>query len=84
MRFALPLLLLAMLPASAAELPVRSVILSNAGLMQIERSGPLAPDAPLTFRVPLDDVDDVTSTMTFSPPWTPDRMSEDAKFALGY
>ena len=22
--------------------------------------------------------------MTFSPPWTPDLMSEDAKFALGY
>ena len=26
----------------------------------------------------------VESTMTFAPPWTPDRMSEDAKFALGY
>jgi len=32
----------------------------------------------------LDDVDSVTATMTFSPPWTPDMMSEDAKFALGY
>jgi metal-sulfur cluster biosynthetic enzyme len=32
----------------------------------------------------LDDVENVTSTMTFSPPWTPDMMSEDAKFALGY
>jgi metal-sulfur cluster biosynthetic enzyme len=29
-------------------------------------------------------VDDVRSTMTFSPPWTPERMSEDAKFALGF
>jgi metal-sulfur cluster biosynthetic enzyme len=23
-------------------------------------------------------------TMTFAPPWTPERMSEDAKFALGF
>jgi metal-sulfur cluster biosynthetic enzyme len=29
-------------------------------------------------------VENVTTTMTFAPPWTPDRMSEDAKFALGY
>jgi metal-sulfur cluster biosynthetic enzyme len=26
----------------------------------------------------------VQSTMTFSPPWTPELMSEDAKFALGF
>ena len=32
----------------------------------------------------LDGVENVTATMTFSPPWTPDMMSEDAKFALGY
>jgi metal-sulfur cluster biosynthetic enzyme len=29
-------------------------------------------------------VGSVESSMTFSPPWTPDRMSEDAKFALGF
>jgi metal-sulfur cluster biosynthetic enzyme len=29
-------------------------------------------------------VEDVTSSMVFSPPWSPDKMSEDAKFALGY
>jgi metal-sulfur cluster biosynthetic enzyme len=29
-------------------------------------------------------VDAVESTMTFTPPWSPDRMSEDAKFALGF
>jgi metal-sulfur cluster biosynthetic enzyme len=29
-------------------------------------------------------VEAVVPTMVFSPPWTPDRMSEDAKFALGY
>jgi metal-sulfur cluster biosynthetic enzyme len=32
----------------------------------------------------LDGVESVRSTMVFTPPWTPDRMSEDAKFALGY
>ena len=29
-------------------------------------------------------VGEVKSELTFVPPWTPDRMSEDAKFALGY
>jgi metal-sulfur cluster biosynthetic enzyme len=29
-------------------------------------------------------VETVESTMIFTPPWTPDKMSEDAKFALGY
>ena len=32
----------------------------------------------------LDGVQQVNPHMTFSPPWTPDLMSEDAKFALGY
>jgi metal-sulfur cluster biosynthetic enzyme len=29
-------------------------------------------------------VGDVTSDLTFEPPWTPDKMSEDAKFILGF
>jgi metal-sulfur cluster biosynthetic enzyme len=29
-------------------------------------------------------VDEVESEVTFEPPWTPDRMSEDAKFILGF
>jgi len=32
----------------------------------------------------VDGVTDVRTEMTFLPPWTPDMMSEDAKFALGY
>ena len=36
------------------------------------------------FVAELDGVESVTSTMVFTPPWTPERMSEDAKFALGY
>ena len=29
-------------------------------------------------------VEDVESELTFEPPWTPDLMSEDAKFILGF
>jgi metal-sulfur cluster biosynthetic enzyme len=29
-------------------------------------------------------VEEVESELTFEPPWTPDRMSEDAKFILGF
>jgi metal-sulfur cluster biosynthetic enzyme len=32
----------------------------------------------------LDGVDKVHAKMVFTPPWTPELMSEDAKFALGY
>jgi metal-sulfur cluster biosynthetic enzyme len=28
-------------------------------------------------------VEDVEAELTFDPPWTPERMSEDAKFILG-
>ena len=46
--------------------------------------GPQVSEQMAEFVSELDGVDDVRSTMTFSPPWTPDRMSEDAKFALGF
>ena len=29
-------------------------------------------------------VEEVESELTFEPPWTPERMSEDAKFILGF
>lgn len=32
----------------------------------------------------LDGVTSVGSELTFVPPWTPEKMSDDAKFALGY
>ena len=32
----------------------------------------------------LEGIEDVQADLTFSPPWSPDRMSEDAKFALGF
>jgi metal-sulfur cluster biosynthetic enzyme len=46
--------------------------------------GPQVSEQIEEFVGELDGVRDVQSTMTFSPPWTPERMSEDAKFALGF
>jgi metal-sulfur cluster biosynthetic enzyme len=46
--------------------------------------GPQVSEQIEEFVGELDGVQSVKSTMTFAPPWTPDRMSEDAKFALGY
>jgi len=46
--------------------------------------GPQVTEQIEEFVGELDGVDDVTSSMVFSPPWSPDKMSEDAKFALGY
>jgi hypothetical protein len=63
------LLLLASTSLSAAELPVRGVTLSSAGLAQIERSGPVAASEPaLTFRVPTEDVDDILRSLVVSDP----------------
>jgi len=46
--------------------------------------GPQVAEQIDEFVSELEGVDDVQSTMTFTPPWTPERMSEDAKFALGF
>ena len=46
--------------------------------------GPQVTEQIDEFVSELPDVTSVLSTMTFTPPWSPDRMSEDAKFALGY
>ena len=46
--------------------------------------GPQVSEQIEEFVSELDGVREVQSTMTFSPPWTPERMSEDAKFALGF
>jgi metal-sulfur cluster biosynthetic enzyme len=46
--------------------------------------GPQVSDQMREFVGELDGVEQVHPHMTFNPPWTPDRMSEDAKFALGY
>ena len=46
--------------------------------------GPQVTDQIKEYVGELDGVQQVDASMTFSPPWTPDMMSEDAKFALGY
>jgi metal-sulfur cluster biosynthetic enzyme len=46
--------------------------------------GPQVSEQIEEFVGELAGVQDVQPTMTFSPPWTPERMSEDAKFALGF
>jgi metal-sulfur cluster biosynthetic enzyme len=32
----------------------------------------------------LEGVDEVQAELTWDPPWSPERMSEDAKFVLGF
>ena len=46
--------------------------------------GPQVSEQIEEFVGELDGVQEVQPVMTFSPPWTPERMSEDAKFALGF
>ena len=46
--------------------------------------GPQVSEQIEEFVSELDGVVSVESSMVFSPPWSPDRMSEDAKFALGF
>jgi metal-sulfur cluster biosynthetic enzyme len=46
--------------------------------------GPQVSEQIEEFVSELDGVESVDSEMVFTPPWTPERMSEDAKFALGF
>ena len=46
--------------------------------------GPQVSEQIGEFVGELDGVSGVYPKMTFSPPWTPEMMSEEAKFALGY
>ena len=46
--------------------------------------GPQVSEQIEEFVSELDGVTGVHPKMTFTPPWTPDMMSEEAKFALGY
>ena len=46
--------------------------------------GPQVTEQIDEFVSELDGVTSVESSMVFTPPWSPERMSEDAKFALGY
>jgi metal-sulfur cluster biosynthetic enzyme len=46
--------------------------------------GPQVSEQMEEYVSELDGVEKVYPKMVFTPPWTPEMMSEDAKFALGY
>jgi metal-sulfur cluster biosynthetic enzyme len=46
--------------------------------------GPQVTEQMEEFVEELDGVSNVYPKMVFTPPWTPEKMSEDAKFALGF
>jgi len=46
--------------------------------------GPQVSEQIDEFVSELEGVEAVESSMVFTPAWTPERMSEDAKFALGF
>ena len=46
--------------------------------------GPQVSEQIEEFVSELDGVERVYPKMVFTPPWTPEMMSEDARFALGY
>jgi metal-sulfur cluster biosynthetic enzyme len=46
--------------------------------------GPQVSEQIQEFVGEIPGVEQVVPNMVFSPPWTPERMSEDAKFALGF
>ncbi len=46
--------------------------------------GPQVTEQIDEFVGELDGVKTIDSEMVFTPPWSPEKMSEDAKFALGY
>jgi hypothetical protein len=54
--------------ALAAEMPIRGVTLSSAGIAQIERAGEVAANAPVVFRAPLGDVDDLLRSLMILDP----------------
>ena len=46
--------------------------------------GPQVSEQMKEFVGELEGVEEVVPSMVFTPPWSPDKMSEDAKFAIGY
>jgi metal-sulfur cluster biosynthetic enzyme len=47
-------------------------------------AGPMIEDDIQRVLHEIPGVGEVASELTFDPPWTPDRMSDDAKFILGF
>ena len=47
-------------------------------------AGPLIAEGIVEAARSVPGVEQVDAELTFDPPWTPDRMSDDAKFILGF
>ena len=47
-------------------------------------AGPMIQEDIHNAAAAVEGVDEVEVELTFDPPWTPDRMSDDAKFILGF
>jgi metal-sulfur cluster biosynthetic enzyme len=47
-------------------------------------AGPMIQEDIVNVASSLEGVEDVEIELTWDPPWTPDRMSDDAKFILGF
>jgi metal-sulfur cluster biosynthetic enzyme len=47
-------------------------------------AGPMIQDDIRSVVSNIDGVEEVEIDLTWDPPWTPERMSEDAKFILGF
>ncbi|MEO0320431.1 MAG: SUF system Fe-S cluster assembly protein [Pseudomonadota bacterium] len=71
---------------------IYKVDLSDERLLTIDMTL-TAPGCPVAGEMPgwvegavrgIDGVDDVRVNMTFEPPWTPERMSDEAKLELGW
>lgn len=71
---------------------IYKVDLSEERLLSVEMTL-TAPGCPVAGEMPgwveaalrsVEGVDDVKVNMVFDPPWTPDRMSDEAKLELGY
>ena len=47
-------------------------------------AGPMIQEDIHEAAVAVEGVEEVEVELTFDPPWTPDKMSDDAKFILGF
>ena len=47
-------------------------------------AGPMIQEDIHNATAAVDGVEEVEVELTFDPPWTPDKMSDDAKFILGF
>ena len=71
---------------------IYGVEIDDAGAVQVTYTlttpgCPIGPQVEEQIREFVGEIEGVTaveSELVFTPPWSPDRMSEDAKFALGF